>query len=161
MLSVRYTKIMIALFLASLGLITAFNNITDYGTNFKAVQHVLSMDTTFANNTMRYRAITAPWLHTFFYLVIILCELLMGLCFLIGAIQLYRSRYAEDFNQRKRYIYIGATIGLFVWLFCFMIIGGEWFSMWQAKQWNSQQATFRNYMTVLVGTMFIHMKDET
>ena len=47
--------------------LVAFGNITDYGTNFAFVQHVLSMDTIFELSTIRYRAITSPTLHQLAY----------------------------------------------------------------------------------------------
>jgi predicted small integral membrane protein len=36
-----------------------------------------------------------------------------------------------------------------VWFFGFMVVGGEWFSMWQSPTWNGQEAAFRFYMTIL------------
>jgi Predicted small integral membrane protein (DUF2165) len=44
----------------SLCLLVAFDNITDYGTNYLFVQHVMSMDTTFPGNALMYRSITNP-----------------------------------------------------------------------------------------------------
>mgnify|MGYP006212504177 CR=1 FL=1 len=50
---------------AAYGLFAAsvvLNNITDYGSNFRFVQHVMSMDTTFDGNAAMYRAVTTPLL---------------------------------------------------------------------------------------------------
>src|SRR5687767_5105063 len=47
MLITRYAKIVMSLVLAAFCLLVAFDNITDYGTNYLFVQHVMSMDTTF------------------------------------------------------------------------------------------------------------------
>jgi predicted small integral membrane protein len=41
MLMARYAKIVMSLSLAAFCLLVAFDNITDYGTNYLAVQHVL------------------------------------------------------------------------------------------------------------------------
>ena len=57
MLITRLAKILISLSLALFCLLVAFDNITDDGTNYAAVQHVLSMDTTFPGNKLMYRAI--------------------------------------------------------------------------------------------------------
>src|SRR5918994_6470166 len=46
----RYAKILMVLALAAFAFLVTFNNITDYGSNFAFVQHVLSMDTTFPGN---------------------------------------------------------------------------------------------------------------
>ena len=51
----RYAKIVMALCLAVFCLLVAFDNITDYETNYLFVQHVMSMDTTYAGNALKYR----------------------------------------------------------------------------------------------------------
>ncbi|HXG21874.1 MAG TPA: DUF2165 family protein [Methylomirabilota bacterium] len=43
------------------------NNLTDYGSNFQYVQHGLLIDTTFPENRLTWRAITAPAVHHLFY----------------------------------------------------------------------------------------------
>jgi predicted small integral membrane protein len=40
-----------------------------------------------------------------------------------------------------------------------MVIAGEWFAMWQSKDWNAQQASFRFYVTVLAVLIFLNMQD--
>ena len=60
--------------IAAFATVVAFGNITDYGTNFAFVQHVLSMDTVFARSTITYRAITSPALHHAAYALIIAAE---------------------------------------------------------------------------------------
>jgi predicted small integral membrane protein len=53
--------------------LVVFNNITDYGSNYEFVRHVMMMDSTFPGNRGMWRAIHAPLLHTAFYLSIIAC----------------------------------------------------------------------------------------
>ena len=60
MLIARYAKIVMSLALAAFCLLVAFDNITDYGTNYLFVQHVLSMDTTFPGNALMYRVDHQP-----------------------------------------------------------------------------------------------------
>ena len=60
MLIARYAKIVMSLALAAFCLLAAFDNLTDYGTNYLFVQHVLSMDTTFPGNALMYRSIINP-----------------------------------------------------------------------------------------------------
>ena len=48
MIAVRVAKIVLVAALALHASLVAFGNITDYGTNFSFVQHVLSMDTIFS-----------------------------------------------------------------------------------------------------------------
>ena len=59
----------LSLGLGLLHLIISFGNLTDYGTNFAFVQHVLSMDTIFPDSHVQYRAIHLPWMHHLFYSV--------------------------------------------------------------------------------------------
>src|SRR5262245_46098997 len=60
MLIARYAKIAISLALASFCLVVTFDNITDYGTNYLFLRHVMSMDTTFPGNALMYRSVTNP-----------------------------------------------------------------------------------------------------
>jgi Predicted small integral membrane protein (DUF2165) len=46
-----------------------------------------------------------------------------------------------------------------VWFFGFMVVGGEWFSMWQSAMWNGQEAAFRFYMTILAVLIFVNQPD--
>ncbi len=94
MLITRYTKIVMSLVLALFCLLVAFDNITDYGTNYLFVQHVMSMDTTFPGNALMYRSITNPVLWQIAYAMIIAAEGITGLLFLVGAIRLYQARNA-------------------------------------------------------------------
>ena len=161
MIPLRLAKIAMAASLAALTGMVATDNILDYGTNFAFVEHVLSMDTTFPTNTLRWRAITQPMLWHAAYWVIILGEALTGAAYTIGAALLIRSLRASGaaFNTSKRFVHIATALGFLVWFAGFMVVGGEWFSMWQSSTWNGQEAAFRFYMTILVAGIFIAMKD--
>jgi predicted small integral membrane protein len=41
------------------------------------------------------------------------------------------------------------------WFVGFMVIGGEWFLMWQSSTWNGQEAAFRFYLTVLAVSAYV------
>ena len=161
MLIARYAKIMMSLVLASFCLLVTFDNITDYGTNYLFVQHVLSMDTTFPGNALLYRAIIERSLWHLAYWAIIAGEGLTGLAFVAGTVAMVRSLRAdaEGFQRSKRFVYLGGTLGFLVWFFGFMVIGGEWFAMWQSKEWNGQQAAFRFLMTILGVLIFVSQRD--
>jgi hypothetical protein len=81
MLTTRYAKIVMSVVLASFCLLVAFDNITDYGTNYLFVQHVMSMDTTYPGNALIYRAITSPTLWHLAYAAIIAAEAIAGALF--------------------------------------------------------------------------------
>lgn len=160
-ISLRLAKIAMVASLAAFADLVAIDNVIDYGTNFAFVEHVLSMDTTFPTNTLRWRAITEPMLWHAAYWVIILGEALTGAAYTIGAALLIRSLRASGaaFNHSKRFVYIATALGFLVWFAGFMVVGGEWFSMWQSSSWNGQEAAFRFYMTILAAGIFIALRD--
>jgi predicted small integral membrane protein len=153
----RAAKIVMVLALSALGLLVTFNNITDYNSNYEFVQHVLSMDTTFPDNVAMYRAITAPLLWTIGYWGIIAGEGLTGLLLLIGAFRMWGARDAapEVFDDAKDYVIAGVAVGFLVWFGGFMVIGAEWFLMWQSSVWNGQEAAFRFYLSMLAVLIFV------
>jgi len=63
------------------------------------------------------------------------------------------------FNRGKRFVYIGTALGFLVWFFGFMVVGGEWFAMWQSQTWNGQPAAFRFYAALLGAGIFIALED--
>ncbi len=161
MLIARYAKIVMSLALAAFCLLVAFDNVTDYGTNYLFVQHVLSMDTTFPGNALMYRSITSPVLWHIAYALIIAAEGATGILFLAGAIRLIQVRNASGlvFNEAKALVVAGATLAFLVWFFGFMVVAGEWFAMWQSQTWNGQEPAFRFYMAVLGVLIFVSLPD--
>lgn len=160
-MTLRLSKIVMSLCLAAFAFLVAFGNITDYGSNFAFVQHVLSMDTTFPGNALMYRSITNPTVWTVGYWLIIFGEALTCLLFLIAAFKLWQARNGsgKEFNDAKGFVVIGATMGFLVWFLGFMVVGGEWFAMWQSSTWNGQEAAFKFYMTMLAVLIFVNQPD--
>ena len=157
----RLAKILMTGALALFALLVCFNNLTDYGSNFAFVRHVLSMDSTFPGNAAMYRAVTAPALWHAAYALIILGEGLTGVLLLCGAVALWRARRAPsaEFARAKQWAVAGATLGFGVWFFGFMGVGGEWFLMWQSATWNGQNAAFKFYMAILGVLVFVNQPD--
>ncbi len=161
MIEVRLAKIAMTASLAAFALLVAIDNVVDYGTNYLFVQHVLSMDTIFPDSTLKGRAVTAPALWQAGYALIIAGEAATGLCFAAGTVALLgRLRApAAHFQRAKRLCLAGAGLGFLVWFLGFMVIGGEWFQMWQSSTWNGQQAAFRFYVTLLAVAIFLNQPD--
>jgi predicted small integral membrane protein len=162
MIVTRLAKIAIVAAIAAFATLVAFDNITDYGTNFAFVQHVLSLDSVFPDSTITYRAITSPALHHAAYAVIIAAEALAAALCWAGAIALLRRLRAPAaaFNGAKAWSIAGLTLGFLTWQFGFMTIGGEWFGMWMSKQWNGVPSAFRFAMVIIAVLIFIGMRDE-
>jgi predicted small integral membrane protein len=46
-----------------------------------------------------------------------------------------------------------------VWFFGFIVVGGEWYSMWQSQMSNGQEPAFRFYITILAVLIFVNQPD--
>src|ERR1700675_2377066 len=80
-MTLRTIKLLLVFGVAIFYSLVVFNNITDYGSNYEFVRHVMMMDSTFPGNRWMWRAINTPFLHTAFYLSIITWETItMLLC---------------------------------------------------------------------------------
>lgn len=156
----RWAKIIMCLSVAALAGLAALGNVLDYDTNFVFVRHVLTMDTV-ASPAFKARAITAPALWHFSYGLIIAGEAATALLFAGAGLALWRVRRgsAALFQRAKSWAHAGALAGFLVWFFGFMVIGGEWFQMWQSA-WNGQEAAFRFFVSVLAVTIFVNQPDQ-
>ncbi|WP_046869238.1 DUF2165 family protein [Microvirga massiliensis] len=162
MLAIRAAKVLMVAAIAFFATLVAFGNITDYGTNFVFVQHVLHMDSIFPDATIGYRAITSPTLHHAAYNLIIAAETLTAILCWIGAFRLLRKLRADamSFNRAKGWAVAGLTLGFVVWQVGFMSVGGEWFGMWMSQQWNGVPNAFRFLMTILGVLIFVSLHDD-
>ena len=162
MLITRIAKITMVASISTLATLVAFGNITDYGTNFVFVQHVLAMDSVFPGSSLTYRAITSPALHHMAYALIIAAEALAASLCWMGAITLLRARRAPAaaFNRAKAWSIAGLALGFLVWQFGFMTVGGEWFAMWQSAKWSGVPSAFRFAMVIVAVLIFVAMRDE-
>lgn len=160
-MTLRLAKILLPLMLAAFAFIVTLNNLVDYGTNFLFVQHVLSMDTTFPGNPLMGRAVTNHLIWHASYGLIIAAEGAACALWLFGATALWRARHqdAAHFNAAKSLVTAGCVLGFVVWFFGFMVVGGEWFVMWQSKTWNGQESAFKFYMAILGVLIFINQPD--
>jgi predicted small integral membrane protein len=157
MMPARLAKLGMVASLALFTFVVTVDNIIDYDANFAFVRHVLSMDTTFPDDTLRWRAITEPTFWHVFYALIIFGEGMTCLAFALAASQMAHALRSSPpiFDAPKRHVHTGALIGFIVWFTGFMVIGGEWFAMWQSQIWNGQQAAFRFYVTLLAVLIYV------
>jgi len=158
---IRLSKLAMVAAIAALFSVVAFGNITDYGTNYAFVQHVMSMDTLFPTTTITYRAITDPALHRTAYALIIATECVIALLCWVGAlILLLRCRGpASAFNHGKAIAIAGLLLGFLLYQFGFIVIGGEWFGMWMSQQWNAVPSAFRYSTIVMLVLLFVVLPD--
>jgi predicted small integral membrane protein len=161
MVVIRLAKIVVIAALAAFALLVAYNNVFDYNSNYQFVRHVLSMDTTFTDSALRPRAIDSETMWHAAYGLIIATEASTGLLLALGAVVLLGrlQASAKIFNRAKLWAVAGLTLGFCLWFFGFVVIGGEYFAMWQSKIWNGQDGAFRIATTMLAALVFIGLPD--
>ncbi|WP_225803189.1 DUF2165 domain-containing protein [Streptomyces sp. NK15101] len=137
--------------------LVAFGNITDFGTNQQFVQHVLSMDTTFKDPDLMWRAVTSPALQNAAYVAVIVWETLAA-AVLLAATWFWITGLRRDAYDRAR---AASTVGLVMVLLLFglgfLAIGGEWFAMWQSSDWNGLDAAARNVTLAAFALLLVHL----
>ncbi|HUN85652.1 MAG TPA: DUF2165 domain-containing protein [Terracidiphilus sp.] len=155
----RLAKLLLLAGIALFYTLVVFNNLTDFGSNYEFVRHVLSMDSTTPGNHGTWRALTSPTVHLAFYWSIIVWEGVTTVLLWWGVLGLQRAfkSSSAQFNYAKRIPIAALTLSLMMWLVAFYAIGGEWFLMWQSHTWNGQETAFRNFALVaLVFLILLH-----
>ena len=147
MTAIRTCKMLLLAAMAFFFTLVAFDNLTDFDSNYQFVRHVLMMDSTFPGNHGLWRAIRVPWIHLAFYLGIIAWEILNAALSWWGSIALFRALRSPqaEFHRAKQVGTVALTSGMLQWFIAFLCVGAEWFLMWQSKLWNGQDAAFRMF----------------
>jgi len=129
------------------------------------------MSTTFPDNNLMWRKIESPFMWNLFYIVIIVCEILIAaLCFagsaslficFAGSASLFKSLKKSDieFNKAKKFGIIGLVFSLILYGFAFITIGGEWFLMWQSTKWNGELPALKMFILSGIILLFMNQKD--
>jgi predicted small integral membrane protein len=160
-MTLRTIKLLLVFGVAIFYSLVVLNNITDYGSNYEFVRHVLMMDSTFPGNRGMWRAVNTPLLHTAFYVSIILWETITMLLCWWGGFRMFQALRgtAAAFQHAKRVSIAALTLSLLMWLVAFLAVGGEWFLMWQSKTWNGQDAAFRMFTVVGIVLLIVAQPD--
>ena len=141
----RGLQVLVIVSLGLFGGLVFLGNILDYNANFQFVKHVLSMDTVFEGNTQKWRAIENDTLHHACYLLLIVAEGIFTLLCLWGGADLARRLTDKKpvFAAAKTKAYYGIGVGLLIWLIGFVVVGSEWFGMWQSTVWNGKDTAMQ------------------
>ncbi len=158
---IRSCKVALVAGLALLYAIFAFTNIAAPDPNLEAVGHVMSMDGVSEKTDTSWRAITDDVLHNVAFWIIILWQAATALLLILAVVGLWGERDSGPaFQQAKGLAVLGLTSGMLLFLVPFLVIGGEWFAMWQSEHRGVQQASFRLFMmTGLVLMVVLHRDD--
>ena len=158
----RLIKILFGACIGLYMLIVCFNNITDYNSNFKFVSMVSGMGDVFSKGKTGWRSITNETLHHIMYLFIIAWELTIAILTISGIFKMIQKLKSGtvEFNQSKRLLIIGLSLGVILWFGMFITIGGEWFLMWQSRNWNGQNTAFLLSICFLLFLIHLSQRDD-
>lgn len=133
----RLACIVMALFPALWGIFSLMNNLADFdGTAANAVAPLLSMQDTYHIPGMMWRAITLPQASVMGLAIITTMETLAGLFACVGILRMLTSITGPSsrFVAGKSWAMLGACCAILVWGIGFMVVAGDWFMAWQAKE---------------------------
>jgi len=146
----------IALYIA----LVAFGNITDFATNRDYVRHVLAMDTTFKDPDLMWRAITDRTVADAAYVAIIAWETLTALVLVTASVLWVGGLRRGGFERARRAATLGLVLLMLLFGAGFIAIGGEWFAMWQSKQWNGLEPAGRDFMLAGFVLLLVNLPSE-
>ena len=160
MIVVRLCKTGLVMAIALFFTFVSFGNITDYGSNWQFVQHVLSMDTTFPNSSLHWRAITDPTLQTAGYWLIIGAEVVTAALLWAGSFKMFRALSSSAFVTTQPLAVVGLSLGFLLYAVGFVVVGGEWFAMWQSQIWNGEQKAF-DFIAMIGAVLIVVLQPDT
>jgi predicted small integral membrane protein len=65
-----------------------------------------------------------------------------------------------QFRRAESIAVTGLTVNLMIWLVAFLVLGGEWFLMWQSETWNGQIAAWRMFTVVGIVLLVLVQPDD-
>ena len=153
----RQIKILFGVCIGLYMALVCFNNITDHVSNFRFVRMVAGMDDVFSKESTGWRAVKNDTLHHIMYLFIIACELTITCMVVTGTYKMMKQLKSEaaEFHRAKKWLRTGLALGVVLWFGMFISIGGEWFLMWQSKEWNGQFTAF--FLTICFLLFLIYL----
>ncbi|MGW5938374.1 DUF2165 domain-containing protein [Streptomyces celluloflavus] len=137
----------------------AFGNLTDFGTNREFVRHVLAMDTTFRDPHLMWRAVTSPGLQDAAYVAVIAWETVAAVVLGLATVRWCGALRGGGTGRARRTATAGLLMVLLLFGAGFLAVGGEWFAMWQSKQWNGLDAATRNLTVAGIALLVVHLPD--
>ena len=157
MRTLRLSRIALVVAVALFFTLVAFGNITDYGANWQFVRHVMTMDTTFQDPELMWRAVTDLQLQQATYVTIITWQALTALVLWLGIVRLLRAVTADraGFAGARGLAVVGLTMGLLLYALGFLVVAGEWFAMWQSHTWNGQVTA--GIFVLFIGVALLHL----
>lgn len=140
----RFIKVFFRCSVALYISLVCFNNVFDYISQFQFAHMVAKMEDIFLKDKNGWRSVNNVSLHHFCFIIIILWELSVAVLIWLGAFNMMSKFLADatEFKNAKKYTSLGLSLGVLLWFSVFIAIAGEWFLMWQSKNWNAQPTAF-------------------
>jgi predicted small integral membrane protein len=148
----------LTLITAAYYLLVALGNITDFGTNQQFVVHVFEMDTTFDDPDVMWRAIDSSAIQNLAYLLIIAWEVLIAAVLVWAFVAWVAAlRAGRGYERPRRLSTLGWIMILLLFASGFIVIGGEWFQMWQSQDWNGLDPALQNVVIAGLALIIAHL----
>ena len=158
---IRSLKSLLVFAMALMFAVIVVGNVFDFEANLRFISHVMSMDTLPQDSAIGGRAIANEVFHHIALWIIIFWQAAITLILLLGGVALWGERDSGSaFQQAKGTAILGLFLGLFLYLVVFLIIGGEWFAMWQSKDWNAQSSSFRFAALFVFALVILLFRDD-
>ncbi|WP_305984184.1 DUF2165 domain-containing protein [Roseibium sp. MMSF_3544] len=155
--SLRLAKVLITASISLFAFVAGLSNVFDPDTNLRFVIHVMNMDSVFPDNAFAWRAVENPVLHKAAFWFIVAVELVVAVLLLTGSLKLLQNLRgsSQEFHDAKTWAVLGLLLGVLLWFTGFMVIGGEWFLMWQSETWNGIPSSFRFTAVIFLNLLFL------
>lgn len=135
----------VVLIAASYYLVVAFDNITNPDSNWAFVRGVLSFDGVPADSGFGWRKLDSHALQVIAYVLIIAGETISGLLLAWGGVRALRTTASPArWAASQRLSLLGCAVGLLVFWFGFIVVGGNWWVMYLNAKWNGLEPAFQN-----------------
>ena len=161
-MNIRHMKIIVLCTIALYFTFLVFNNFTNFDSNFKSLKSVFEMEGVFDTHLISWRAISNSHIQQGAFFFLIAWQILTALLCWGGSLVMFKNIHAdhEKFSESKKIALAGLTAGFLFFMIGFVIIGSEWFNMWQSM-WKNLQLKTLVYAILLLGCMiFVSTKEE-
>jgi len=93
----------------------------------------------------------------------LICEAVAAAVCWVGAARMWRGRAdATAFKHAKEVANLGLALAAFLYFSAFLVVGAEWFLMWQSQQLGvALEMAFRMFMAAMAIMLFLSVVDDT
>jgi predicted small integral membrane protein len=70
-----------------------------------------------------------------------------------------KEQGSDKYLKGKKRARAGLLLGFILWFVGFVVIGGEWFFMWQSSDWNGMDVAIKNAILFVLVLLYLEMKE--